>query len=204
MKNVYQWNVSGHTLDNPHVETLQNYLNRKSNVFNESDARKYLFYWVNTREAHLKWFIGTPEQWEQYKHIKPYIVDIHSFKAQYKDWYEGLEARDWMIEGLMNAHGINLNKATNDIRRALDNIIFYKNKLDSEITDTTKSVLGMAYNGMTDKQKKVIDDFVEQSKALGMQTFAPDTGIPINPAVDPHVLDGTDTLAHEIESVGGR
>lgn len=79
MKNVYQWGWdAAHTINNPVVETLQHYLDRKIEIpldrKNEEAARIYLTHYTNTKQVNLKWFIGTQEEFEKYRENLPVVT----------------------------------------------------------------------------------------------------------------------------------
>lgn len=71
------WNgVPGQTLENPSVELLQHFLDRKQNIFTPLTAEGadlYLRTFKMKTSPKLEWFIGTDAEWEAYKAVYPIL-----------------------------------------------------------------------------------------------------------------------------------
>lgn len=68
MEYVYQWGVSGLTINNPQKETLQHYIDRKRdvNVYDKVGALNYLANYKNRQSPTLEYFIGTEAEFAEY------------------------------------------------------------------------------------------------------------------------------------------
>lgn len=73
-KYVFQWGVSGYTIDNPAKEEIETFMRRKQ-VTNEEGVIPWLIVYKNMRAAYLEFFVGTDEEFVKYRKELPTKTD---------------------------------------------------------------------------------------------------------------------------------
>lgn len=73
---LFMWGTDGDTIENPSIETIQHFLDRKTGVFTpltEQGIEDYLTRFKNTLSSALNWYKGTKNEFNTYREEYPIL-----------------------------------------------------------------------------------------------------------------------------------
>lgn len=225
MEYVFMWGAEPqYTMYTPKTETLQHFIDRKGgyNVKDKDSALTYLINYKNTLAAKLQFFIGTDQEFRAFKRNLPYVTEGKEGKFALN--VEFVNSILQLMFGLAIHHKLfdnNQHENTTHVdtleaqylieaskmnRGALDNfspftrmmLVTLFTMLETRNTENMETMLEDLYTEL----KEILTEFraIDQTADLPKElvSILEEVHRVLHPTIDPNIVNGKDTLAHEM------